>query len=224
MLKQAIKNIFGFLGFEIRKKIHAPLNHAVLYNSKANTDKFYADEKSVASYENETRVSFYREIIVEIARVVDVGKINSVADVSAGTGKLLSEFKQKYPHKKFNGFEFSDTALELCKKNCPDIQFGKIDLYKPLDKNFDLVLCVDTLEHLEHPEIAIANMLAMLNPQGNLFLVVPNGRYDSFEGHVHYWSPESFKLFLEKNNCAITYTKVWNKFNEQCAVAGKKLL
>ncbi len=36
MIKQAIKNIFSAFGLEIRKKIHAPLNNSVAYNSKEN--------------------------------------------------------------------------------------------------------------------------------------------------------------------------------------------
>lgn len=223
MLKRTIKTILSALGWEIRRKIHTSLNHAVLYNSKENTDKFYANKKLVAIYENEIRLSFYCEMIDEISRSLDLGIINTIADVSAGTGKFLQEFQKKYPLKKFFGFEYSDSALELCRKNCPRISFEKINLYQPVDNKFDLVVCIDTLEHLEYPEFALKTMHEMLNEAGYLFLIVPNGRYDTFEGHIHYWSPESFGLFLEKNNCIITHTKVWNKYNEQCAIVKQKI-
>lgn len=215
--------MFGTLGYEIRRKIHAPLNHPVLYNSKENTDNFYADAKLVATYENKIRLSFYREMISELSGIINPIEINTIADISAGTGKFLLEFQKRYSNKKFFGFEYSDKALELCRKNCPDIPFEKMNLYEPINKKFDLVLCVDTLEHLEYPAQAITNMFSMLNDNGYLFLVVPNGRYDTFEGHIHYWSPESFKLFLHENNCVIKHTKVWNQYNEQCAVVKHKL-
>jgi 2-polyprenyl-3-methyl-5-hydroxy-6-metoxy-1,4-benzoquinol methylase len=222
MLKQTIKNIFNVFGLEIRKKIHVPLNNPISYNSKESTDKFYANEKLVAKYENEERISFYKEIVSTVFSQTDFQKINSIADVSAGSGKVLKEFQNKFAQKKYFGFEFSDTALDLCRKNCPEISFKKIDLYKGINQKFDLILCIDTLEHLENPEIVLQNILSMLSENGNVCLIVPNGRYDNFEGHIHYWSPESFKLFLEKNNCAIKFTKVWNKYNEQIAIAEKK--
>ena len=222
MIKQIVKNIFNALGLEVRKKIHAPLNDSVVYNSKENTDKFYADEKLVAKYEDEKRISFYEEIVNDLSKAIDFEKINSIADVSAGTGRLLKEFLNKFLQKKYSGFEFSDSALKLCKINCPNISFSKVDLYKEVAEKFDFLLCVDTLEHLEHPELAISNMIKMLNAGGHLFLIVPNGRYDKFEGHIHYWSPESFKLFIEKNNCIVKYTQVWNKYVEQCVIAQPK--
>ena len=222
MIKQTIKNIFSALGLEIRKKIHAPLNDSVAYNSKENTDKFYSDEKLVSNYENENRISFYAEIVNDLPKAIDFEKINSIVDVSAGTGRLLKEFQNKFPNKKYLGFEFSDSALKLCKINCPNISFVKADLYKGIEQKFDFVLCVDTLEHLEHPELAISNMLKMLNAGGHLCLIVPNGRHDKFEGHIHYWSPESFKLFIEKNNCTVKYSQVWNKYVEQCVIAQPK--
>ncbi|MEK6615485.1 MAG: class I SAM-dependent methyltransferase [Bacteroidota bacterium] len=216
------KQLFNLLGLEVRKKIHAPLNNPIVYNSKENTDKFYSDAALVARYEDERRISFYTEIINTIEQTFGFDKVSSIADVSAGTGRLLKEFRQKFPDKKYYGFEFSDDALALCKKNCPDIPFEKIDLYTELNRTFDLILCVDTLEHLEYPEKAIQNILDMLTPNAHLCLIVPNGRYDTFEGHIHYWSPESFKLFLEKINCEIRYAMVWDKYVEQCVIVKRK--
>ena len=233
MIKQLVKKIFNLVGLEVRKKIHAPLNNSVAYNSKENMDKFYADAALVARYEDERRISFYTELIKNVSQAVDFHKVSSIADVSAGTGRLLKEFRQKFPDKKYYGFEFSDGALKLCKKDCPDISFEKIDLYVSakhaipqggtgINKSFDLILCVDTLEHLEYPERAIQNMLDMLTPYAHLCLIVPNGRYDTFEGHIHYWSPESFRLFLEKINCEIKCAMVWDKYVEQCIIVKRK--
>ena len=30
-------------------------------------------------------------------------------------------------------------------------------------------------------------------------ITVPNGRIDTFEGHINFWSPESWKVFIESN-------------------------
>lgn len=229
MIRQLIKKIFSAFGLEVRKKIHAPLSNATSYNSQANTDLFYADEKLVGAYISAERISFYKEIIQVIEQQLDFKNIHSIADISAGTGHLLKLFREKQGDKQYVGFEYSSKALEVCKKTCPDITFAQHDLYKGMDKTFDLLLCVDTLEHLEYPEKAINNMLNMTNPNGCILIAVPNGRYDTFEGHIHYWSPESLVLFLKQLNppagragCTIVYTHVWNKFAQQCVIIQKK--
>jgi len=224
MLKQLIKNIFNAFGLEVRKKIHAPLSDASSYNSEANADLFYADEKLVTAYINAERISFYKAIINLLEQQLELKNIRTVADVSAGAGHLLKLFREKHSDKTYFGFDYSAKALEVCRKTCPGIPFEQADLYKGTAQTFDLLLCVDTLEHLEHPEKAINSMLNMLNANGYILIAVPNGRYDTFEGHIHYWSPESLILFLKQTGCAIKYTHVWEKFAQQCAVIQKKTL
>lgn len=222
MLKQLVKNIFSALGLELRKKIHAPLRDASSYNTQANADFFYADEKAVNAYLSAERIAFYKEIIHVLEQQLDFKNIHTIADVSAGTGHLLKLFREKHGDKKYFGFDYSAKALEVCRKTCPDIPFEQVDLYKGIAQTFDLLLCVDTLEHLEYPEKAISSMLNMTNASGYVCIAVPNGRYDTFEGHIHYWSPESLVLFLKQLNCTIAHSHVWNKFGQQCVVIQKK--
>ena len=222
MLKQLIKNIFNAFGLEVRKKIHAPLSDAASYNSQANADLFYGDEKAVSAYLSAERISFYKEIIHLLEQQLELKNIHTVADVSAGTGHLLKLFREKHAGKKYFGFDYSGKALDVCRKTCPGITFSQADLYKGVAQTFDLLLCVDTLEHLEYPEKAISSMLNMTNASGYVCIAVPNGRYDTFEGHIHYWSPESLMLFLKQLGCTITYSHVCNEFAQQCVVIQKK--
>jgi len=39
----------------------------------------------------------------------------------------------------------------------------------------------------------------MLRPKGSLLITVPNGRLDTFDGHINFWSPESWEVFIKKN-------------------------
>ena len=48
-------------------------------------------------------------------------------------------------------------------------------------------------------------MLKSLNTNGKLIISVPDGRIDTFSGHINFWSPESFKIFIEKT---INYTEM----------------
>jgi hypothetical protein len=37
----------------------------------------------------------------------------------------------------------------------------------------------------------------MLANEGVLVVTVPDGRNDTFLGHINFWSPESWKIFIE---------------------------
>ena len=59
-----------------------------------------------------------------------------------------------------------------------------------------------TLEHLLDPHKALNNLLnASLK---NCVLTVPDGRIDNYQGHIIFWSEESFESFLGN------YSGSWN--------------
>jgi len=66
-------------------------------------------------------------------------------------------------------------------------------IYEPIKEKYDLIVCMETLEHLLHPDRAILN-LADAAP--TVVLTVPEGRKDSFRGHLNFWSKESFEVLL----------------------------
>ena len=68
-----------------------------------------------------------------------------------------------------------------------------------LDYKFDIVFCTEVLEHLLYPHIALQNIIHLSQDSGVIMITVPNGRIDTFEGHINFWSPESWKVFIESN-------------------------
>jgi len=90
-------------------------------------------------------------------------------------------------------------ALAIARSQLPEIDFQYLDVYKPTTAQFDVIFCVEVLEHLLYPDTALHNIVQMLAPNGVALLTVPNGRIDTFEGHINFWSPESWKVLLERN-------------------------
>ena len=73
---------------------------------------------------------------------------------------------------------------------------GDLQTYElPRDK-FDLVACVDVLEHLPSPERAIANMSRSLKPGG--YLLVAGPELYSYKGLVAKYTPHSMRHFIFK--------------------------
>ena len=86
-------------------------------------------------------------------------------------------------------------------------KFKYHDIYLPIGKKFDFVLCSEVLEHLEDPYLAYHNLQKSVLDGGSLLITVPNGRLDRSGYHINFWSPESWELFI-KNKCILKDFKV----------------
>ncbi len=175
---------------------------AVEFNSRENMDSFFGNPGVVDVYLSPERRTFFSSVIgLLVARGIKADS-KRIADVGCGTGHLLEAAKRVYPGASLAGFEYSSSALRIARELLPGAQFQEFDIYEGLkgSERFDLVLCTEVLEHLLYPDRALENLVAMLPAHGTLLLTVPNGRTDTYEGHINFWSPESWKVFVE--SCA----------------------
>jgi SAM-dependent methyltransferase len=120
----------------------------------------------------------------------------TMLDAGCGTGVLLQAIHEKYPHVKLTGSEVSGHGLELARKRLPDSEFMAMDLSKQvLERKFDLITCIDVLEHILDDRAALSNLFAM--SAGHLILSVPLGPLFPVEaerlGHVHGYSREELE-------------------------------
>jgi len=169
--------------------ISSPLEH----NSKEGLNAFYSDQETAESYLD---VEFFERLV---AFLDDQGigyDDKSVADIGCGTGHLLKFIQDKYRPVSLNGFEYSETALAIARSRLPQAEMNYLDVYQPSHLKYDVVFCVEVLEHLMDPEPALRNIMQMIAPAGAALLTVPNGRIDTFEGHINFWSPESWSVFV----------------------------
>lgn len=77
--------------------------------------------------------------------------------------------------KDYVGLDISETAVKEAKKQ--GLNAIVHDLQKPLpfDKNsFDLVICMDTLEHLFDPEFTMKEIFRVIKPKGTVIISIPN--------------------------------------------------
>ena len=119
-----------------------------------------------------------------------------VADYGCGPGLLLHSFDKHATDCQFFGYDFSEAGLSVAKAKVPKATFEQRDLYQNYPDSFGLILCTEVFEHLEYPERALKSLLAQLSSPGYLLLTVPNGRLDTFEGHINFWSLESWTIFI----------------------------
>jgi len=116
---------------------------------------------------------------------------NSVLDAGCGTGILLQQIVGQYLHVQLTGSEYSPQGLEFARRRLPNATFHILDLStKILERRFDLITCIDVLEHIPDDHAALKNLFAMT--AGYLVLSVPLGKLFKAEvdrmGHVHGYS------------------------------------
>lgn len=75
-----------------------------------------------------------------------------------------------------------------------DIVGDIIDIDVP-NESFDVILCTEVLEHIEHPELAIKEFSRILKPEGKLILTAP---FCSFTHFAPYHYSTGFNLFWYK--------------------------
>lgn len=203
-MKALIKKMFSMVGLGVYRLepgqnnnsthkvvVSSPIHH----NSKEGLNEFYSDAEAVASFLDP---GFYDRLLdLLVAHGVDYEQ-KRVADVGCGTGGLLKALQARDQAQSLTGFEYSEKALDLARSQVPGVEFCYFDIYEGSSRQFDVIFCIEVLEHLLHPDKALRNVMRMLAGSGVALVTVPNGRTDTFEGHINFWSPESWDVFVKQ--------------------------
>ena len=130
-----------------------------------------------------------RMVMRELSRL----SFGSVLDVGCGEGSLLQMVGKAYPTVKLAGSELSETALQFCRHTLPDTRFFKLDLENEdvMDSAYDVVLCVQVLEHLKDDVLALKKLHALC--RRTAVISVPGGKLDEHgrkNGHYRHYTKQ----------------------------------
>ena len=168
-------------------------------NSEKVFEQMYSDAKLLKHYLVAERLDFYRQVAQKVASHFQGDKASaSCVDVGCGTGHLLADLRKAGFAGRLVGLDSAPTAGTQVHAHGLDLEFypGYLSA-QPWHEEFDLVLCTEVLEHCDYPANIVKDMIRAVKPGGMIVITVPDGRKDTWEGHIHFWSPESFKLFIE---------------------------
>lgn len=105
-----------------------------------------------------------------VENILSSAERGRLLDVPAGEGALAVRLQQK-------GYqvECCDLYPEIFKLFDIEIRSGNLDTRLPYDDlEFDHIVCVEGLEHIENPSNAISEFSRLLKPGGQLIVSVPN--------------------------------------------------
>ena len=166
------------------------------YNTASSFDKLYSDVNWVFDYLAHGRFEWYGEVIQNFVLQTGIdfaGK--SVADIGCGLGVALRYIDYNYDPDSVWGFDYSEEALKWARRVLPTATFKKHNIEKPFNMKFDVIMSLETLEHLPKPELCYKNMMDALVDGGTAFLTVPDARFGRWEGHIGNWTLEEFREF-----------------------------
>src|SRR5829696_7506452 len=166
-MKALIKKAFSMVGLGIHRleapqnsNSHKPVVSSPLHhNSKVGLEEFYSDRDAVESYLDP---GFY-ERLIDLLRANGVDyQQKRIADAGCGTGGLLKALQARFQTRSLTGFEYSENALEIARSQVPGVEFCYFDIYEGNSREFDVIFCVEVIEHLLQPDKALRNVVRML--------------------------------------------------------------
>lgn len=152
--------------------------------------------------------------LAKVFAEIEKEKHGSILDIGCGEGQADKFFLRRDPSLQIVGLDVNSKALKEAKINCPQMKTKKANVYQlPFPTNsFDLVLCLEVLEHLEDPEETLRQIKKI--GRNRAIITVPNeplfslasflsGKYLKNLGrhpdHVQFWSKKKFEGLLNKH-------------------------
>jgi len=169
------------------------------------------------NYKKYTKRNPFRKLILggfhaKVEMIIGNLGVSSVLDAGCGEGFTLSRLQARMPTKRFEGLEYSESAISLAKTIHSDIAITRGDVYAMpyVDDAFDLVLCFEVLEHLDNPARALRELKRVARRY--CLITVPNEpyfqmihllagknirRWGNDRGHVQHWSMNGIRKLME---------------------------
>ena len=202
----SIKKILYKIGIDIsfvrKKELHSALD----MNDVDAANKAWSNEKISKRFLSKSVLGRFQETL-SILKDHDIEFTNkSVIDIGCGNGMLLKFLSENFNVSSQTGMEYSEAAIEVAARINPEAEYIVHDINLSYPVQYEAVICTEVLEHILHPGNAFKNLLEMLPEGGILLITVPNGRFDTFSGHVNFWSPESWDIFVAENSGGLKYS------------------
>ena len=172
-----------------------------------NEDQFYDSyfaEGDLEKYRSDVRHAWrYGRLRAVIDELFPVGRAR-VADIGCGLGIAVQYLPTAV---NYTGVELSPASLSMARRTCGgelNATFVKGGFpHLPLESNaFDLVLCMEVVEHVRDDQQALNALCRIVKADGYMLFTVPSTYYwldyERLLGHFRHYSGSELKAMMEK--------------------------
>lgn len=142
-------------------------------------------------------------------------KLTKILDAGSGIGTYTFWLGKKFPKAKVIGGEIDKNKLESCRiiaKNISikNVTFINFDITRKLKSAaFDLIVCIDVLEHIHRYDLALKNFSHLLRNGGYLYIHVPQPNQKRIFSSLNKWHHEDHvREGISKNTLKNTLNKL----------------
>jgi len=118
---------------------------------------------------------YYQSLIRAVGEVVPPGK--KILDIGTGTGEILNALAPSQG----SGIDLSLGMIKKAREKFPQLRFfsGSYENLA-LGNQFDFILLVDVIEHLQSPEKLFSNLKKFCRPETQIVLTMANPAWEPF--------------------------------------------
>ena len=106
-----------------------------------------------------------------------------ILDYGCGEGRYIGILKEFFPESFIYGSDISDMGLSIAKKHYSFAQYISMsdEVVNFIDKSFDLIICIEVLEHVKDVKKSIKEIGRLLRHNGTVIITTPCSNKYSFE-------------------------------------------
>lgn len=127
-------------------------------------------------------------------------EFDSLLDVGCGDGRFLYEARKLFPGKVLTGVDYFEPAVALARLLSPGPTYVRGDITDPalLDRRYDAVTLIDTLEHVPPAYVPdfVRGIRQHTSPSGRLVVTVPSTNQPLNRKHYQHFTLDSLKRAL----------------------------
>lgn len=135
---------------------------------------------------------------------------STVLEIACGSGVLCRKIKQRLPHTKVTGVDFSQYTIERnIELDRPlGVDYVCLDIsssLRSIEREFDVVTMCEIIEHLDEPERAVADAMSLLKPGGRFIITCPHNDEIPDPEHVRQWGHDELFHLLAGYSDTISF-------------------
>jgi 2-polyprenyl-3-methyl-5-hydroxy-6-metoxy-1,4-benzoquinol methylase len=166
------------------------------------------DKSGENSFWVRSRNRLFKRIVYD--HLAPMGKTKFL-EIGCGTGNFIQQIAEN-ENLEITGSEIYLKGLLYAKNNLPNVEFIQFDVTQGcIGEEFDLIVALDVIEHIENDLAAISNINRMLCKSGRLIISVPQhmflwSKLDEIVKHKRRYSRRELVTKLQENGFDISYS------------------